>query len=139
MAINVLIPTALQQFAGNQETLSVDGKTVKEAMSSLVSKCPDLKKHLYNDKGELRSFVNIYLNDEDIRHQKNQDTQLKPGDTMTIVPSIAGGGSDEAPAGRESRAVPWLVQDRVTINRTKQRAGIISLMKQCLSPVCTSK
>ncbi len=91
MGITVLIPTALQSYASGQESLSADGSTVKEILVSITTKYPDLKKHLFNEKGALRSFVNIYLNDEDIRYQNNQGTKIKDGDTITIVPSIAGG------------------------------------------------
>lgn len=91
MSVTVLIPTALQSFTGNRESLDAKGSTVKEVLSSLTGQYPDLKKHLFNEKGALRSFVNIYLNDEDIRYQHDQNTKIKEGDTITIVPSIAGG------------------------------------------------
>ncbi len=119
MAVTVLIPTALQQYSGNQETLTVQGKTVKEALSSLMSKYPDLKKHLFNEKNELRSFVNVYLNDEDIRYQKDQQTPVKDGDTVTIVPSIAGGldsGADRSAAG----AVPDSNRVRGGVNLSQE-------------------
>ena len=89
--VTVLVPTALQSYTGNQEAIPAQGSSVGEVLNSLASKYPDLKRHLFNDKGTLRSFVNVYLNDEDIRHQNNQATQIKDGDTITIVPSIAGG------------------------------------------------
>src|SRR6185295_3167014 len=91
MAINILIPTALRSFTGGKDTVSVESLTVGDALSALIEKHTDLKKHLYNDEGQLRHFVNIYVNDEDIRYLDKGDTKLKDGDTVSIVPSIAGG------------------------------------------------
>jgi len=64
---------------------------VGEAMSSLVARHPDLRKHLYTEEGKLRAFVNLYVNDEDIRYLQKEATALKDGDNISIVPSIAGG------------------------------------------------
>jgi sulfur-carrier protein adenylyltransferase/sulfurtransferase len=91
MAINILIPTALRTFTAGNDTVSVEARNVNEALASLVEKHPDLKKHLYNDEGELRHFVNIYLNDEDIRYIDKGATTIEDGDTISIIPSIAGG------------------------------------------------
>ena len=85
------IPTPLRQYVGKQATVEVQGKTVGEAMSALVSQHPDLRKHLYTDDGKLRAFVNLYVNDEDIRYLQKEGTALKEGDNISIVPSIAGG------------------------------------------------
>jgi len=93
MNITILVPTALQSFTGNEDSIAVEGKTVDEALCALTQKHPHIKKHLFNDKGELRSFVNIYVNDEDIRYQNQHKTPLNQGDTLTIVPSIAGGSN----------------------------------------------
>jgi adenylyltransferase/sulfurtransferase len=87
----ILIPTPLRQFAGKQDTVEVSGKTVGEALTDLTAKFPDLKKNLFNDEGKLRSFVNVYLNDEDIRYMNKEASPLSDGDTISIVPSIAGG------------------------------------------------
>ncbi len=89
--ITVLVPTALRQFAGNQETLAFAGGTVGEVLTSLTSEYGELRKHLYRDNGQLRNFVNIYLNDEDIRYLEKDATPVAEGDTITIVPAIAGG------------------------------------------------
>jgi len=78
------IPTPLRQYAGKLPTVEVKAGTVAEALSGLVSKHPDLRRHLYTDDGKLRSFVNVYLNDEEA-------TATTDGDTISIVPSIAGG------------------------------------------------
>jgi molybdopterin converting factor small subunit len=87
----ILIPTPLRQYAANQKELEVSGATVAEALASLTSQHADLKKHLFNDEGRLRSFVNIYVNDEDIRYLGKEATPLGAGDVLSIVPSIAGG------------------------------------------------
>jgi MoaD family protein len=87
----ILIPTPLRQYVGKQSSVDVSGATVGDAMSALVAQHPDLKKHLYTDEGKLRAFVNLYLNDEDIRYLQKEATALKDGDSISIVPSIAGG------------------------------------------------
>jgi molybdopterin converting factor small subunit len=87
----ILIPTPLRQFAEKNDTVELPGKTVGEALSALTARFPDLKKNLYNDEGKLRSFVNVYLNDEDIRYMNKEATAVGDSDTITIVPSIAGG------------------------------------------------
>ena len=85
------IPTPLRQYVGKQASIEVTGVTVGEAMTSLVAQHPDLRKHLYNDDGKLRAFVNLYVNDEDIRYLQKEATALNEGDNISIVPSIAGG------------------------------------------------
>ena len=87
----ILIPTPLRQFAEKQNTVEVAGATVGEALSALIARFPDLRKNLFNDEGKLRSFVNVYLNDEDIRYIGKDASPVKDGDTISIVPSIAGG------------------------------------------------
>jgi MoaD family protein len=87
----ILIPTPLRQFAEKNDTVELPGKTVGEALTALTARYPDLKKNLYNDEGKLRSFVNVYLNDEDIRYMNKEATALSDADTISIVPSIAGG------------------------------------------------
>jgi molybdopterin converting factor small subunit len=85
------IPTPLRQYAGKQPTVEVKAATVAEALSGLVSQHPDLRRHLYNDDGKLRAFVNVYLNDEDVRYLQKEATVVKENDSISIVPSIAGG------------------------------------------------
>jgi len=89
----ILIPTPLRQYAGKQDAVQAAGKTVGEVLHSLTSEYSDLRRHLYNDEGKLRSFVNVYVNDEDIRYLSKEATPLKDGDTVSIVPSIAGGST----------------------------------------------
>ena len=93
----VLIPTPLRQFAGKQDSVELAGSTVGEVLTALTATFPDLKKQIFNDEGKLRSFVNVYLNDEDIRYLKKNDTPVAPADTLSIVPSIAGGSTVAEP------------------------------------------
>ncbi|HXO88346.1 MAG TPA: ubiquitin-like small modifier protein 1 [Candidatus Acidoferrales bacterium] len=93
MAVKVIIPTPLRAYAGKQESVEVEASTVGQALGALTTKHADLKKHLYSDDGKLRSFVNVYVNDEDIRYLQKDQTAVKPGDTISIVPSIAGGAN----------------------------------------------
>jgi molybdopterin converting factor small subunit len=87
------IPTPLRQYVGKQASVEVKGTTVGEAMTSLLAQHPDLKKHLYTEDGKLRAFVNLYVNDEDIRYLQKEATTLNEGDNISIVPSIAGGAA----------------------------------------------
>jgi molybdopterin converting factor small subunit len=87
----IQIPSPLRQFAAKQASVNVAATTVGEALAGLVSQHPDLKRHLYTDDGKLRAFVNVYVNDEDMRYLQKEATPLKDGDTISIVPSIAGG------------------------------------------------
>ena len=98
MPTKIHIPTPLRPFTGKQDVVEVDGATVGELLAQLTSKHEGLKKHLYADDGKLRSFVNIYLNDEDIRYLAREQTPVKDGDSVSIIPSVAGGAGVEAPA-----------------------------------------
>jgi sulfur-carrier protein adenylyltransferase/sulfurtransferase len=89
----ILIPTPLRQYADKQDAVEMPGATVAEVLTALTSKYAELRRHLYNDEGKLRSFVNVYVNDDDIRYLNKDATPLKDGDTVSIVPSIAGGSS----------------------------------------------
>lgn len=91
MAVKVIIPTPLRPYAGKQDSVNLEAATVGEALSSLTSQFGELRKHLYSEDGRLRSFVNVYVNDEDIRYLQRDMTAVQPGDTISIVPSIAGG------------------------------------------------
>ena len=85
------IPTPLRQYVGKQTSVDVKAATVGEAMTALVAEHPDLRKHLYTEEGKLRAFVNLYVNDEDIRYLQKEATALNESDNISIVPSIAGG------------------------------------------------
>jgi molybdopterin converting factor small subunit len=87
----ILIPTPLRQYTDKQNSVEVNGSTVGEALSTLITQYGELRRQLYSDEGKLRSFVNVYLNDEDIRYLSKDATPLRDGDTISIVPSIAGG------------------------------------------------
>ena len=87
----IQIPSPLRQYTGKHATVTVPAKTVGEALASLVSQHPDLRRHLYTDEGKLRAFVNVYLNDEDMRYLQKEATVVNDDDTISIVPSIAGG------------------------------------------------
>ena len=89
----IQIPSPLRQYSDKHASVDVPGKTVGEALAGLVSRHPDLKRHLYTDDGKLRAFVNVYVNDEDMRYLQKEATVLNDGDTISIVPSIAGGCS----------------------------------------------
>jgi sulfur-carrier protein adenylyltransferase/sulfurtransferase len=93
----VLIPTPLRQFTGKQDAVSASGATVGEVLTDLTSQFPDLRKQLFTDEGKVRSFVNVYLNDEDIRYLSKDKTPAQDGDTISLVPSIAGGATTTAP------------------------------------------
>lgn len=85
------IPTPLRPYAGGQTEVNVQGANVGEALKDLVNQYPSLGQHLFNDGGELRPFVNLFLGEEDVRHLQGVDTPLKEGDRLMIIPSIAGG------------------------------------------------
>ncbi len=91
MAHRVLIPTPLRPYTDQKETVEIEGGTVGELLASLTSRYGDLRRHLFSDEGKLRSFVNVYVNDDDIRYLEREATALKPGDVVSIVPSVAGG------------------------------------------------
>ncbi|MBA3514138.1 MAG: molybdopterin-synthase adenylyltransferase MoeB [Pyrinomonadaceae bacterium] len=96
MSVTITIPTALRQFAGGKSEFEVDAGTAGEALNQLSTQFIELRRHLYDEKNKLRSFVNVYVNEEDIRHQSGAETPVKDGDTLMIVPSIAGGATAEA-------------------------------------------
>lgn len=91
MAITVRIPTPLLRLTNNQTHVEVNGKTVAELLENLERSCPGLKERLCDEQGKIRRFVNIYVNEEDIRFLQNEATSLKDGDHVSIIPAIAGG------------------------------------------------
>lgn len=93
----IVIPTALRQFTDQHDAVEVTGGTVGEALTQLTAQFPNIKKNLYNEQGKLRSFVNVYVNDEDIRYLDKDETKLEGTETISIVPSIAGGATAVAP------------------------------------------
>ena len=91
MSVTITIPTPLRRYAGGNSEWTVDAQTAGEALERLAAAYSDLHKHLYTDQNTLRHFVNIYVNEEDIRHGSGPETPVKDGDTIMIVPAIAGG------------------------------------------------
>lgn len=91
MSVKVMIPTPLRVYAGKRDSAEFSAATVGEALGGLTSQFAELRKHLYTEDGKLRAFVNVYLNDEDIRYLAKENTPTKDGDTISIIPSIAGG------------------------------------------------
>ncbi len=90
--MKIHIPTPLRAFTDKQETVSVEGSTVTEALDALVTAHPAMRQHLFTPDGKLRSFVNIYLNEDDVRYLPAKEaTSTSPNDELTIIPSIAGG------------------------------------------------
>src|SRR5687768_8095912 len=87
----ILLPTPLRPFAGGAATVEVEAATVAAALAELVRRYPTLRKQLYDEAGQVRSFVNLYKNDEDVRHLERDETRLAADDQVSIVPSIAGG------------------------------------------------
>ena len=87
----IRIPTPLRPYTAGQAEVTITGPTVGAALGDLTRRYPHLQQHLYSDAGQLRAFVNIFLNDEDIRQLKGAETPLQDKDRLMIVPSIAGG------------------------------------------------
>ena len=91
MAVNVLIPTPLQQLTGNTDLVQVSAGSIREMVDLLSSSYPGIRDRLCDDAGKLRRFMNVYVNGEDIRSLQREDTVLKDGDEISLVPAIAGG------------------------------------------------
>jgi adenylyltransferase/sulfurtransferase len=90
--MTIFIPTPLRLYAGGQDAVEVNAATVTEALETLTQTHPDLRKHLFTGEGKLRAFVNLYLNDEDVRYlPAKESTPVTQNDTLSIIPSIAGG------------------------------------------------
>jgi adenylyltransferase/sulfurtransferase len=115
----ILIPTPLRPYTDKQDTVDAAGATVGELLADLTQKHSGLKAHLYNEQGKLRSFVNVYVNDEDIRYLQKEQTPVTSGDTVSIIPSVAGGtdarssGSAVADSAPPARELPTLTNDEV--------------------------
>jgi len=92
MAVTITIPTALRQYTGGNASVSLEANDVGGLIRGLVELYPALGHHLLDEQGRLRSFVNLYVGDEDIRYLDGEATPLRDGDTVSIIPAIAGGG-----------------------------------------------
>ena len=93
MSIFIEIPSALKQYVNNHEQVEVEGNSIQEAFINLCKEYKDLEQNLYDENGKIRSFINIYLNDQDIRYSDGLSSTIKNGDTIQIVPAVAGGYS----------------------------------------------
>src|SRR5258708_21008294 len=91
MPVRILVPTPLRPFTGQQSIVAAEGATVGALLRALTDTHPELRSHLFSAEGKLRRFVNVYVNDDDIRQLKGEDTPVGPSDTVSIVPSVAGG------------------------------------------------
>ena len=91
MSVLIRIPTPLQKLAGDKSEVTVDATNLRDAISQLAAQNEEFKTRLLDDSGELRRFVNVYVNEEDVRFLQKLDTPLKDGDEVSIVPAIAGG------------------------------------------------
>jgi len=114
----ILIPTPLRPYTDKQDAVDASGATVGELLADLTRRHAGLKPHLYNDQGKLRSFVNVYVNDEDIRYLQKEQTPVTAGDTVSIIPSVAGGAPTVASAegaaeSASDKALPALTNDEV--------------------------
>jgi sulfur-carrier protein adenylyltransferase/sulfurtransferase len=115
MATKILIPTPLRPYTDKKDAVDANGATVGELLADLTTKHAGLKAHLYNDQGKLRSFVNVYVNDEDIRYLQKEQTPVGPGDTISIIPSVAGGVETVADPTQAAAAsdLPQLTNDEI--------------------------
>lgn len=91
MAIKVRIPTALRRYSNGAAEITIDAASVVDAISALESQCPGIRERLVDDSGEIRRFINLYVNGEDVRFVNGLQTPLKAGDEVSIVPAMAGG------------------------------------------------
>jgi len=98
MSVKILIPTPLRAYTENQAAVEAEGETVSAVLDDLIRRHDRLSRHLLDESGAVRSFVNVYLNQEDVRHLGNGATAVRPGDILTIVPSVAGGGGAPWPS-----------------------------------------
>src|SRR5829696_2223215 len=119
MATKILIPTPLRPYTDKKDAVEADGTTIGELLADLTRRHSGLKAHLYNDQGKLRSFVNVYLNDEDIRYLQKEQTPVSAGDTVSIIPSVAGG----APTSTDNRTAT----DRGVRLQVDEHAGAAEL------------
>ena len=100
MPVQVNLPTVLRPHAGGERTVSVDGATVGEVLTALVGRYPGMSGQVIDESGTLHKFVNVYLNDDDVRYLSGVDTVVGPTDELSILPAVAGG----APAGGVHRS-----------------------------------
>jgi MoaD family protein len=91
MPVNVKLPTILRKHAGGEARVQADGATLRELLGNLEATYPGITKNVLTDDGGLHRFINVYVNDEDVRYLGSLETELKDGDTISILPAVAGG------------------------------------------------
>ena len=91
MAVTVKLPTILRKHTGNEARVSAEGATLAEVLKDLESRYPGITKNVLSDDGGLHRFINVYVNDEDVRYLGSLETEVKEGDTVSILPAVAGG------------------------------------------------
>ena len=106
MTHRILIPTPLRPYTDNQDTVEADGQTVGDLLHALTARHPGLRRHLYADDGRLRSFVNVYVDDEDMRYLQREATALQGSEVISIVPSVAGGAQAASEPATASELTP---------------------------------
>jgi molybdopterin/thiamine biosynthesis adenylyltransferase/rhodanese-related sulfurtransferase/molybdopterin converting factor small subunit len=109
----ILIPTPLRPYTDKKDAVDATGGTIGELLADLTTRHSGLKAHLYNEHGKLRSFVNIYVNDEDIRYLQKEQTPVMATDTVSIIPSVAGGAPTAAVESGSSRTLPDLTNEEI--------------------------
>ncbi len=126
MEVHVRIPTPLKKLAGERDVIKAEGKTVGEVLQWLTETYPGLKERLRDEQGEVRRFINIYVNDEDIRFNQNLETPVKEGDQISIIPAIAGG----SPLRRKVTLTfpPKMIQEPVVYN-IGRRFGLVTSIR----------
>ena len=128
MSVKVRIPTPLQKLTNNQGEVQCEAKNIDELLTGLESQYPGIKERLCDEGGKLRRFVNVYVNEEDIRFLQGQDTALKPGDDISIIPAIAGG----AKTGKKRVTLVFpqnLIQEPVVFTMAKKFGVIPNIRK----------
>src|SRR5437867_1181237 len=113
MAVTVLIPTPLRPFVGGRDAVELEASSVGELLDRLTGQHAELKPHLFATDGRLRSFVNVYVNDRDIRQLAQRETPVRPGDTVSIIPSIAGGTATQVGAQHAAPLLPKLSHEEI--------------------------
>src|SRR5213595_1753802 len=113
MAVTILIPTPLRPYVGGRDALELEGGSVGELLEQLAGEHVGLKRHLFAEDGRLRSFVNVYVNDRDIRQLAQRETPVKAGDTVSIIPSIAGGATAVGVGAQHAAPLPKLSHEEI--------------------------
>ncbi len=130
----ISIPTPLRQYAGEQKEVSVAGATIDEVLGALTSQFPELKRHLYSEQGRLRNFVNIYLNDEDVRYLQKGSTAVAETDTISIIPAIAGGNAATLPATAQVRGKAEAISAERAAEQSLDNEEVLRYSRHLLLP-----